>query len=175
MLTSSVSMLAQMTSCAMRYDVIYHPSPINSHYLNTSGVDSPAFVKWRIKSYTNSPFSSCWANESSDLYQSKAWCTTIHANMSFINLRLKETFFSSSFFLILKDEDQERFDKELEGNWKSEKDLIVEHGRTGYCTGSESCPDAIVSLKLQFWRQGTGHVTSWRSRLSRNGGGHPGP
>ena len=36
---------AQMTSCAMRYDVTYHPSPINSQYLNTSGVDSPAFVK----------------------------------------------------------------------------------------------------------------------------------
>ena len=32
---------AQMTSCALRYDVIYHPSPINSQYLNTSGVDSP--------------------------------------------------------------------------------------------------------------------------------------
>ena len=93
---------AQMTSCAMRYGVIYHPSPINSHYLNTSGVDSPAFVKWRIKSYTNSPFSSCWANESSDLYQSKAWCTTIHANMSFINLRLKETFSSSSSFFYIK-------------------------------------------------------------------------
>ena len=34
---------AQMTSCALHYDVIYHPSPINSHYLNTWGVDSPAF------------------------------------------------------------------------------------------------------------------------------------
>ena len=34
---------AQMTSCTLRYDVIYHPSPINSQYLNTSssGVDSP--------------------------------------------------------------------------------------------------------------------------------------
>ena len=32
---------AQMTSCALRYDVIYHPFPINSQYLNTSGVDSP--------------------------------------------------------------------------------------------------------------------------------------
>ena len=32
---------AQMTSCAVRYDAIYHPSPINAQYLNTSGVDSP--------------------------------------------------------------------------------------------------------------------------------------
>ena len=34
---------SQMTSCTLRYDVIYHPSPINSQYLNTSssGVDSP--------------------------------------------------------------------------------------------------------------------------------------
>ena len=31
---------AQMTSCALRYDVIYHPSPINSQYLNTSYVGS---------------------------------------------------------------------------------------------------------------------------------------
>ena len=29
---------AQMTSCAVCYDVIYHPSPINSQYLNISGV-----------------------------------------------------------------------------------------------------------------------------------------
>ena len=29
-----------MTSCALRYDVIYHPSPINSQYLNTSYVGS---------------------------------------------------------------------------------------------------------------------------------------
>ena len=37
---------AQMTSCAMRYDVIYRPSSINSHYLNTSEVDdNPVFVK----------------------------------------------------------------------------------------------------------------------------------
>ena len=29
---------AQMTSCATHYDVIYHPSPINSQYLNMSGL-----------------------------------------------------------------------------------------------------------------------------------------
>lgn len=32
---------AQMTSCTVRYDVIYHPFPINSQYLSTWGVDSP--------------------------------------------------------------------------------------------------------------------------------------
>ena len=32
---------AQMTSCAMRYDVIYHPSAIKSQYLKTSRVDNP--------------------------------------------------------------------------------------------------------------------------------------
>ena len=31
---------AQVTLCAVRYDVIYHPTSINSQYLNTSGVDS---------------------------------------------------------------------------------------------------------------------------------------
>ena len=35
---------AQLTSCAVRYDVIYNPSPINSQYLNTSGVDSPECI-----------------------------------------------------------------------------------------------------------------------------------
>ena len=35
---------AQMTSCAMRYDVIYHPFPINSQYLKMSGVDSPETI-----------------------------------------------------------------------------------------------------------------------------------
>ena len=36
---------AQMTSCAVRYDLIYHPFPINSQYLNTSEVDGPVTVK----------------------------------------------------------------------------------------------------------------------------------
>ena len=35
---------SQMTSCAMHYDVIYRPFPINSQYLKTWGVDSPALV-----------------------------------------------------------------------------------------------------------------------------------
>ena len=35
---------AHMTSCAMRYDVTYHPFAINSQYLKTWGVDSPAEV-----------------------------------------------------------------------------------------------------------------------------------
>ena len=110
---------AQMTSCVMPFDVIYHPSPINSHYLNTSGVDSPAFVKYRIKSYTNRPFSSCWANEPWDLYQSKAWCTTIHANMSFINLRLNETFSSSSSssFLYERTSTRSCFDEDYCRTW----------------------------------------------------------
>ena len=34
--------LAQMTSLIVRYDVIYHFFPINSQYLMTWGVDSPA-------------------------------------------------------------------------------------------------------------------------------------
>ena len=34
----------QMTSCAIHYDVIYHPFPINFQYLKTCGVDSPEFV-----------------------------------------------------------------------------------------------------------------------------------
>ena len=34
---------AQMMSCAMPYDIIYHPFPFNSQYLKTWGVDSPAF------------------------------------------------------------------------------------------------------------------------------------
>ena len=33
-----------MTSCAMHYDVIYRPFPINSQYLKTWGVDSPALA-----------------------------------------------------------------------------------------------------------------------------------
>ena len=33
----------QITSCAEHYDVIYHPFPINSQYLNKSRVDSPEF------------------------------------------------------------------------------------------------------------------------------------
>ena len=32
---------AQMTSCAVHYDVIYHPFP---QYLKTWGVDSPARI-----------------------------------------------------------------------------------------------------------------------------------
>ena len=36
-------LFAQMTSCAMRYDVIYHPFPINSQYLKLWGVDIPDF------------------------------------------------------------------------------------------------------------------------------------
>ena len=136
---------AQMTSCAMRYDVTCHQSPINSQALNTSGADSPAFEKKRIKSYTSSPFSSCWANEPSDLYQSKAWCTTIHANMSFINLRLNETFSSSSSsFFYMKGR----------APGVALMRTIEEHGLLpdweAYCTGSESCPYAIVNLKLQF-------------------------
>ena len=35
---------AQMMSCAMPYDIIYHPFPFNSQlYLKMWGVDSPAF------------------------------------------------------------------------------------------------------------------------------------
>ena len=33
---------AQKTSCAVHYDVIYHPFPFNSQYLKTWGVDSSA-------------------------------------------------------------------------------------------------------------------------------------
>ena len=33
---------AQMMSCALHYDIIYHPSLISSQYLNTSGANSPA-------------------------------------------------------------------------------------------------------------------------------------
>ena len=40
---STVS-FAKMTSCAIRYDVMYHPFAINSQYLKTWGVDSPAEV-----------------------------------------------------------------------------------------------------------------------------------
>ena len=34
--------LAQLTSLVVRYDIIYHPFPINSQYLMTWGVNSPA-------------------------------------------------------------------------------------------------------------------------------------
>ena len=154
---------AQMTSCALHYDVIYHPSPINSHYLNTWGVDSPAFGKKRIKSYTNSPLSSCQANQPTNLYQSKAWCTTIHLNMSFINLCSEWNVFSFFFFSYERTSTRSCFDKAPEGKWKSEKD---------YCR-SWTAPGLggilyWVGVKLQFWRQGTGHVTSWRSRLAGN-------
>ena len=40
--------LAQITSCAMRYDVICHPLPINSQYLKTSGVDSTEHAKCEV-------------------------------------------------------------------------------------------------------------------------------
>ena len=33
---------AQMTSYTVQYDIIYHPFPINSQYLKTWRVDSPA-------------------------------------------------------------------------------------------------------------------------------------
>ena len=56
------------------------------------------------------------------LYQSKAWCTTIHANMSFINLRLNETFFFLFFFSYERTGTRSCFDKVPEGQWKSEKD-----------------------------------------------------
>ena len=38
----SSSFFAQMTSCAIRYDVIYHPFPINSQYLKMWGIDGSA-------------------------------------------------------------------------------------------------------------------------------------
>ena len=34
---------AQMMSCEVPYDIIYHPFPFNSQYLKTWGVNSPAF------------------------------------------------------------------------------------------------------------------------------------
>ena len=40
--SESRSVFAQMTSCAMRYIIIYHPFRINSQYLKMLGVDSPA-------------------------------------------------------------------------------------------------------------------------------------
>ena len=36
--------LAEMTSFVMRYDVIYHLSPINSQYLMEWGVNSPHLI-----------------------------------------------------------------------------------------------------------------------------------
>ena len=35
---------SQMMSCAVHYDIIYHPFPINFQYLRTCGVDSPEFL-----------------------------------------------------------------------------------------------------------------------------------
>ena len=48
----------KMTSCALHYDVIYHPLPINSQYLKMRGVDSPGidivmvFVFFFFENYT---------------------------------------------------------------------------------------------------------------------------
>ena len=33
-------------SCALHYDIIYHPLPINSQYLKMWGVDSPVSGRW---------------------------------------------------------------------------------------------------------------------------------
>ena len=138
---------AQMTSCALHYDVMYHPSPINSHYLNTWGVDSPAFGKKRIKSYTNSPFSSCQANQPTNLYQSKAWCTTIHSNMSFINLCSEWNVFSFFFFHMKERVPGVALIRSLKANG-NRKRTIVDHGRLpdweAYCTGSESNSNSDV-------------------------------
>ena len=43
--------LAQMTSFFVRYDFIYHFSPISSQYLMMWGVDSPAVGQVRLKNY----------------------------------------------------------------------------------------------------------------------------
>ena len=58
-----------MTSCAVHYDVIYHPFPINSQYLETWegggwGVDSPVHVL-PIYSSTRCPF--IWINLINDV------------------------------------------------------------------------------------------------------------
>ena len=37
---------AQVTSCAMCYDIIYHHFAINSQYLRRGGVDSPEQGNW---------------------------------------------------------------------------------------------------------------------------------
>ena len=47
---------AQMTPCAVRHDVIYHPFPINSQYLKTSGVDSTAIFKVKCNDSVSLPF-----------------------------------------------------------------------------------------------------------------------
>ena len=36
----------------VRYEVIYHHFPINSQYLKTWGVDSPACSRWKISPLT---------------------------------------------------------------------------------------------------------------------------
>ena len=36
----------KMTSCALHYDVIYHPLPINSQYLQMWEVDSPVYFQY---------------------------------------------------------------------------------------------------------------------------------
>ena len=41
-LAFSFFFFSQRTSCTVHYDVIYHPFPINSQYLEMWGVDSPA-------------------------------------------------------------------------------------------------------------------------------------
>ena len=124
---------AQMTSCAMCYDVTCHPSPINSHYLNLIPI-----VQFRVAGRTSHQiFIKARLGAQPSM---RTWVLLICVLLL--------------LFFIWKEEHQ--------------KLTIVEHGRTGYCTGSESCPDAMVNLKLQFWRQGTGHVTSWRSRLAGN-------
>ena len=40
--------LALMMSCAVHYDVIYHPSPFDSQYLKTWGVDSPVTLAGHV-------------------------------------------------------------------------------------------------------------------------------
>ena len=65
--SGSTSIFAQMTSYAVRYDVTYHPFPINSQYLKTWGVDSPAMeinvreeitIKWQNYSCLSHKYSS---------------------------------------------------------------------------------------------------------------------
>ena len=40
--------MQNMTSCALHYDIIYHPLPINSQYLKTCGVDRPGVVSCQL-------------------------------------------------------------------------------------------------------------------------------
>ena len=126
---------AQMTSCALHYDVIYHPSPINSHYLNTWGVDSPAFGKKRIKSYTNSPFSS-WLGAQLSI---RTWVLLICVQ--------NETFFYSFFFHMKERVPGVALIRSLKANG-NRKRTIVDHGRLpdreAYCTGSESNSNSDV-------------------------------